>query len=93
MEQIAQQRRQYLGSEIEAQARAMAPDDLATIVYTSGTTGTSKGAMLTHGNIASNIRYSLLRLRHAPRLDQHFVSYRCATSRRVTWIFPCSTTA
>ncbi len=49
-----------LGTEIEAKARAIAPDDLATIVYTSGTTGTSKGAMLTHGNIASNIQCSLL---------------------------------
>jgi long-chain acyl-CoA synthetase len=49
-----------LGPELEAQARSIAPDDLATIVYTSGTTGNSKGAMLTHGNIASNIQCSLL---------------------------------
>jgi long-chain acyl-CoA synthetase len=60
MRQIAAQSPDELGPELEVQARSIQPDDLATIVYTSGTTGTSKGAMLTHGNIASNLQCSLL---------------------------------
>ncbi|HEY3216124.1 MAG TPA: AMP-binding protein, partial [Candidatus Eisenbacteria bacterium] len=48
------QRRQNPGAFRES-AGAVRSDDLATIIYTSGTTGEPKGAMLTHGNIASNV--------------------------------------
>ena len=40
--------------EIYHRESAVTGDDLATIMYTSGTTGNPKGVMLTHGNLLSN---------------------------------------
>ncbi|CAN5639268.1 hypothetical protein BH23GEM1_BH23GEM1_02490 [soil metagenome] len=39
-------------------ALAARPDDLATIIYTAGTTGVPKGVMLSHGNLHSNVTAS-----------------------------------
>ncbi|XP_054707375.1 long-chain-fatty-acid--CoA ligase 6-like [Uloborus diversus] len=36
------------------------PDDLATVCYTSGTTGNPKGVMLTHKNIMANVSSAML---------------------------------
>ena len=47
-DQFKQKECEEFGYEVNA-------DDIAAIVYTSGTTGIPKGVMLTHGNIMSNV--------------------------------------
>ena len=48
-----------IAKEFQDRAKAVRPDDLATIVYTSGTTGEPKGVMLTHANLTANIEGAL----------------------------------
>jgi long-chain acyl-CoA synthetase len=73
-----------LGPELEAGARSIGPDDLATIVYTSGTTGISKGVMLTHGNLVSNIQCSLFGFdMHAGHVSVSFLPLCHITARHV----------
>lgn len=48
-------------------------NELAAIVYTSGTSGFSKGAMLTHNSLACNVRYAISHMKLQP--GQTIVSF------------------
>lgn len=43
------------GPQLDADMAAVGPDDLLTIIYTSGTTANPKGVALTHGNVLANL--------------------------------------
>ncbi|XP_042393761.1 long chain acyl-CoA synthetase 6, peroxisomal-like isoform X2 [Zingiber officinale] len=49
------------------------PEDIATICYTSGTTGTPKGAVLTHANLIANVAGSSFSVKFYP--SDVFISY------------------
>ena len=45
--------------EVREWAKARTPKELLTLIYTSGTTADPKGAMLSHGNVVSNVHAAL----------------------------------
>jgi long-chain acyl-CoA synthetase len=55
----AGERRLKEGTQAESYLEGVGPDTLAALQYTGGTTGVSKGAMLSHGNLLANMRQML----------------------------------
>jgi len=56
------------GRALPLEPVALAPEDLAFLQYTGGTTGVPKGAMLTHGNMVANIEQASAWI--GPRFEQ-----------------------
>ncbi|WP_417513522.1 AMP-dependent synthetase/ligase [Minwuia sp.] len=58
-EDIQEEGRQQNAADFEAAARAVKPEDIAFMCYTSGTTGNPKGVMLSHRNLVTSARIFL----------------------------------
>jgi long-chain acyl-CoA synthetase len=61
------------GADFRERALEASPDDIATMLYTSGTTGPPKGVILTHNNIFSNYQASAALFEAGP--DDSAVSF------------------
>jgi long-chain acyl-CoA synthetase len=73
--------------EFDRRAQAVGPDDLATVIYTSGTTGTPKGAMLTQGNLASNLMHSVDLYEFRPgKISLSFLPLSHITARHADYV-------
>ena len=56
---VGRARRAEQKIEVDAYHQSVRPDDVACLQYTGGTTGVSKGAMLTHANLIMNMEQTM----------------------------------
>jgi long-chain acyl-CoA synthetase len=63
------------GLPVEPALEALRRDDVACLIYTSGTGGTPKGVMLTHGNILANCQGALELILDIGLGDETFLSF------------------
>ncbi|WP_198018184.1 AMP-dependent synthetase/ligase [Hippea jasoniae] len=61
--------------EIEDFMDTIEPDDIYTILYTSGTTGNPKGVLLTHKNIISNVHNTVIKAKDFLGEDEIFLTF------------------
>lgn len=80
-------------SQIEAARANVLESDLATLLYTSGTTGAPKGVMLTHANIVSNVKAVLAIVPVGPNLTAvSFLPLSHIFERMVNYVYQAAGT-
>jgi long-chain acyl-CoA synthetase len=81
-------------AEMDKRGKSVGPEDLATLVYTSGTTGIPKGVMLTHGNLVSNLFYAQKYFDLGPgQVGISFLPLSHVTARHLDYVlFNCGVT-
>jgi long-chain acyl-CoA synthetase len=92
MEALRDRGREVPDERLDERLAAIAGDDLATIVYTSGTTGPPKGCMLTHANLGAAVAMARQRLEAAPGEDVVYIFLPLAHAlTRVVQLFGIAT--
>ena len=73
--------RELLANDGRCERPAITPDAIAVLQYTGGTTGTPKGAMLTHANLSINVgQVKRWQNRTSARATASSACFRCSTS-------------
>src|SRR5262249_60504042 len=70
-------------AELDAAQRAVTPDDVAYILYTSGTTSTPKGVQLCHGGLVENM-WNIGERQHLTAADRMWMGIS------LFWSFGCA---
>jgi long-chain acyl-CoA synthetase len=73
MEALRDRGREVSDERLDERLAAIGEDDVATIVYTSGTTGPPKGCMLTHANLGAVVEMVRHRIETTPGEDVVYV--------------------
>ena len=72
LDDLRERGREIDDDQLDERIRGVSADDLASIVYTSGTTGDPKGCMLTHGSLGACMDMVLERIDTTPE-DTYYV--------------------
>ncbi len=76
-------------TEVEARSTKLEESDLACVLYTSGTSGVSKGVKISHGNLNETIRIHTLRLPKLSEKDSSIAYLPLTHIFERTWSYFC----
>jgi len=75
------------GIDLDAYRDAVSAEDVLTLIYTAGTTGTPKGVMLTHNNLIQNFKHSARLLPEGVKRGLSFLPLSHVYERMIIYLY------